>query len=462
MDRNVQTAILIESALAEADATSDTSWATVDKSKLPAKCFLWVEDPKDKSTWHLPYREGAGSIGPDGMYSEAGPVNLGALRAIAAAVGGARSGKPMDLPPEIKAKMMRLMKQYKIGDMKESRMNMSNATLVESGIVGELTEAMHDKEAGVIRGMALLRKSSVNHEYFKEATGRDYSDRALQEAAQICVGKKCYFDHQGKTESENNRGVRKVREMAGFFENGRVENGVPKADLRYLPTPQNKEFFEALVKLNAPGVGLSIVANGELVFDRVNKREIVNTIKEMRSIDLVSETGSTINLFESANVAGKEDQMDLSTITLADLTGNRPDIVQQIAESVKAASNKDGELTKLVQENATLKAENTDLKTKVDGYEVKEAIAIKKIAIETEITESKIPKDYVTEVLRESLMAAATPENRKKILADRMTIIESATKGVKGSGGEKKIEESGGSGKSMEDLKKEGLLAIKG
>ena len=33
---------------------STASWGTVDKSKLPAACFLWVEDPAKKSTWHLP------------------------------------------------------------------------------------------------------------------------------------------------------------------------------------------------------------------------------------------------------------------------------------------------------------------------------------------------------------------------------------------------------------------------
>ncbi|HEY6022022.1 MAG TPA: hypothetical protein VIY48_19795 [Candidatus Paceibacterota bacterium] len=457
MDRNALTAILIESALAEAE-TSDASWATVDKAKLPAKCFLWVEDPTKKETWHLPYREGTGGIDPQtGMYRDAGAVNLGALRAIAAAVGGARSGKPMSLPPEIKAKMQRLMKQYKIGgDVKESYDNPRPAMLRESGMIGELSEAMIDREAGVLRGMAILRKSSVNHEYFKEATGRDYSDRALQEAAQICNGKKCYFDHQGRSQGEDMRGARRIMDLAGFFENGRVENGVAKADLRYLQTPTVKEFIEALVKLNAPGVGNSIVANGELVFDRTNKREVVNTIKEMRSIDLVSETGSTINLFESVQ---EVPDMDYSTVTLADLSENRPDIVQQITESIKAVADKDGKLNQLVQENAMLKTQNSDLKKKVDDYEVKEAVAVKKIEIEKEITESKIPTEYVTEVLRESLMEAKTPENRKMILADRMKIIEAGTKGVKGAGDEKKaVTESG----NDDDLYNKGLKGIRG
>jgi hypothetical protein len=105
----------IRTALAETD-TSNKDWSAVDKSKLPAACFLWVEDVEKKSSWHLPYREGAGDINPDtGMYSKAGPINANAVRAIMSALGGAHTGKPMSVPEEVKTKAEALAKQLKIG-----------------------------------------------------------------------------------------------------------------------------------------------------------------------------------------------------------------------------------------------------------------------------------------------------------------------------------------------------------
>lgn len=104
------------------EEASNKSWASVDKAKLPAACFLWVEDAEKKSTWHLPYREGTGDINPEtGMYSKAGAINLGAVRAIMAALGGARSGKAMSVPDAVKAKAEALAKRFKIGSYAEAQ-----------------------------------------------------------------------------------------------------------------------------------------------------------------------------------------------------------------------------------------------------------------------------------------------------------------------------------------------------
>ena len=84
---------------------SDAPWSDVDKSNLPKSAFLWIEgDGKTKAQWHLPYKDASGA------------VNLGALRAMAAAMAGARTGKPMNVPDEVKAKMEKMLKKHKIGD----------------------------------------------------------------------------------------------------------------------------------------------------------------------------------------------------------------------------------------------------------------------------------------------------------------------------------------------------------
>jgi hypothetical protein len=90
---------------------STADWSAVDKSKLPAECFLWVEDPAQKATWHLPVYEGAGVIGVDGMYMKRGALNANAVRAAMAAIGGARSGSPMRVPMGVVERAQSLMRQ---------------------------------------------------------------------------------------------------------------------------------------------------------------------------------------------------------------------------------------------------------------------------------------------------------------------------------------------------------------
>ena len=100
----LQGATMDESVTDFVEAASDKPWSGVQKSKLPKSAFLWIEgDGKLKSQWHLPYRD------------EKGNVNLNALRAIAAAIAGARTGKPMSIPAEVRKKIDELLKKYKIG-----------------------------------------------------------------------------------------------------------------------------------------------------------------------------------------------------------------------------------------------------------------------------------------------------------------------------------------------------------
>ena len=101
-------------------AASTRNWSTVNRSKLPASCYLWSPDPKKKSTWKLPYREGAGGINEKtGMYRKAGPVNLSAIRAIMGAIGSADQGKPMSVPASVYKRAEALAKRHRIGKYKE-------------------------------------------------------------------------------------------------------------------------------------------------------------------------------------------------------------------------------------------------------------------------------------------------------------------------------------------------------
>lgn len=110
------------------EGVSTKSWASVDKSSLPKSAFLWIEgDGKTKDQWHLPYKD------------EEGNINLGALRAISAAIAGARTGTPMDVPSEVKTKLDALLKKYNIGQesVRESYVNEYDAEIAVLGFVDE-------------------------------------------------------------------------------------------------------------------------------------------------------------------------------------------------------------------------------------------------------------------------------------------------------------------------------------
>lgn len=106
------------------EGASTKSWASVDKSKLPKSAFLIVGDPKLKSTWKLPFKD------------EEGNISLGALRAISAAIAGARTGKPMSIPADVRARIENLLKKYKIGKYAKAKASEPMVVIPDELMVG--------------------------------------------------------------------------------------------------------------------------------------------------------------------------------------------------------------------------------------------------------------------------------------------------------------------------------------
>ena len=113
---------LLHDAVAEAVSRialmeiSNRSWASVNKSKLPRSCFLVPGDPDDKESWKLPVYEGAGPLDASGHYTRRGPLNINAVRAALAALGGAHTGTPMaGVPAGVKARLERWIQRYGSG-----------------------------------------------------------------------------------------------------------------------------------------------------------------------------------------------------------------------------------------------------------------------------------------------------------------------------------------------------------
>ena len=423
---------------------SNRSWATVDKPSLPASCYLWVEDPKKKTTWRLPVYEGGGGIDPKtGMYRQRGELNLGALRAASAAVAGARTGTPMSIPTSVKAKLISLLKTHKIGQFAESvtivkpqkkdEKDFTEARDCEINSPISLKEATVDKEKNVVSDVVLLSKHSAN--------GNDYTDGCMQKAVSILEGIKSYVNHQKQG------GVRDFRDLTGDYRNVRYisEEGKIRGDWHLIESDHKAKILDIAERMPHLASN-SIHARGR--YHRKDGRNIIEELVAAHSVDLVTNAATTKSLFESGKSGGKEEkEMEWKDVSLAELKVNRADICDLlIAEGYES---RDDEVKTLTEERDALKSEK-------DKLEVKEKMAEKKTLRDKLLSESELPEVAVTDTFKEELLkveeakdgdkTVSIEEGMKKLIDDRIELVSGITKskGVKNAGGEKKIFESKG------------------
>lgn len=143
-----------------------------------------------------------------------------------------------------------------------------------------------DRVAGVIRGVKILGARSRN--------GRDYSQQALREAAAIYEGLGVNANHPSRAAPN---ATRLVEEGVGWLENVTVKPDGVYGDLFVIKShPLAETLFE--VAERKPGrFGLSHNAAGDVV--ERNGRRIVESIKSVRSVDLVQNPATVNSLFES-------------------------------------------------------------------------------------------------------------------------------------------------------------------
>ena len=434
---------------------SNNSWSLVNKLQLPPQSFLWIEDKEDRRKWHLPYREGAGGIDPvTKMYRRAGAVNLNALRAIDQAMGGSKARMPSIIPKEIKSKIIKLLKEFSIGKYSESRKDteMKAMQISESTISGQFKEGKFDKENRTISGVIILNSTSENR-YFPGSKGTKFSEAFLRSVAENIDGKKVYMNHASMEEMGKHHGVRDVKDILGFYENGRMENGVPRADIKYLQ--HQAPIVESLVGEMADKIGLSIVANGEMIYDKETGIAEAYSLKTLHSADLVTEPGSTNNMFESGKLNDEEESMDLKDLTLNELLENRPDMIEAIEKKVQDNLSSKDEVDSLKKQVTELTEGKKTLELKVDEFEVIKASAKKKETVDELLKESKIEEALVTPLFRETLSEAKDEAAMKALIEDRKTLTKpEKKKGVSGMGDHKDIDESNGETLSDEDYDK--------
>jgi len=139
---------------------------------------------------------------------------------------------------------------------------------------------------GVLSGVSVLRSLGQNG-------NRSYSDRAMRDLIEAINNRTIpvYQDHEGKLV----QGIRSVADIIGSLKNARINDGVVRADFSVLP-----RFRKTVEQLARDGVaGLSINATGLRTIES-NGKQTVERLTNVRSVDLVAETGSTLNLMEQA------------------------------------------------------------------------------------------------------------------------------------------------------------------
>lgn len=147
-----------------------------------------------------------------------------------------------------------------------------------------LESAPPDPADGVLRGVKLLGAESRNN--------RRYSATAMQEAAARYSGIKVYIDHPRSGEAE-----RSLDRWAGTIQNAHYREGGIYGDVK-LRT--KSPFFEGIIEAAREfpkDVGFSHVAEGTTKLE--GETEIVESIKEIFSVDLVTDPATTAGLFES-------------------------------------------------------------------------------------------------------------------------------------------------------------------
>lgn len=163
-----------------------------------------------------------------------------------------------------------------------------------------------DAEAGVLYGVKLLGVDSRN--------GRRYTAEAINKAVNLYDGRKIYLDHP----SRDKAGVeRSFRDWVGEARNPQARPDGIYGDV-HLRT--KTEYFEGIIEAAEKfpkAVGFSHVADGE---SRVEgDTEIIESITEVFSVDLVTDPATTAGIFESKTPPTAEESLSAIKTRLTEM-----------------------------------------------------------------------------------------------------------------------------------------------
>ncbi len=163
----------------------------------------------------------------------------------------------------------------------------------------ETTPLRVDREAGVIFGARILGSESKNTYGVSGVTATEYAAGAHNDARKLYEGAKCYLNHIRDKKSE-----RQVQDSFGVFRNITTKqiDGKPVTfgDLHYLPEHPMAGSIAGDAERGTGIFGLShdAFAGGERV-DRNRKKLVIESLKSVNSVDIVTKPATNRTLSES-------------------------------------------------------------------------------------------------------------------------------------------------------------------
>lgn len=266
--------------------------------------------------------------------------------------------------------------------------------LLESELIfSEVTEAMIDRENGIIKGVKLLGLRSKNR--------RNYDTPGVRKnAGTVLEGAKIYIDHPATATAP-----RSYKDKFAVVE-GKVEYRAGLGhfgNIRYNPKHPVAEQFVWDV-LNSPkSFGMSINASVQTGQADKNGDVLVESINAVRSIDIVTDPATADGLFESAQT--EEDDMELDIKTLRE---KHPDLVAQLVKESTDNVTEQAELAKAKKEAA-------DLKARLDALESERAATALKAEVTTEITKIFEGVEIEAALMTEIVECACEIKDRTKL-----------------------------------------------
>lgn len=197
--------------------------------------------------------------------------------------------------------------------MAKSNPSCKSVKLLETVLSESSSLPTVDREAGVIRGVRVLGRISRN--------GREYSDKAIDDAMRVYEGLPVRFDH--------NRDGKERKFIESF---GNLQNLEKRPDGIYGDMPFKKSHPHAeLVCESAErfpkDFGLSHDADGSLV--KRGGKMIVESIQKARSVDIVNDPATNAGLFESI----EEESMTKISTTIKKLVESAKDKAKRYTQS---------------------------------------------------------------------------------------------------------------------------------
>lgn len=153
-----------------------------------------------------------------------------------------------------------------------------------------------DRTAGVIRGVKYLGMESPNKHGQTDVEGTEYTREAIRESKERYNGRQVFLDHPA---GRNAGAERSVRDLAGVIRECRDEDGGGYCELHYVKGTPNGELLASLAESHPELIGLSHNADGVGRRDPKRKRYVIESIPNVRSVDIVTRPATTKSLYES-------------------------------------------------------------------------------------------------------------------------------------------------------------------